>query len=150
MAKTLNPDTIGSDALTKLVIGGEIVGYALDVSVTRYRNMPLSCIDEFLLKIDGEEIDPLNITFCINGKRFMIAQLKDLYAEYWDINDKARLEILKVSGIKEGEHEIDLRLIFRIPYIYANDTADITRADTENATFAKEDSSCSVKVTLKN
>jgi len=112
--------------------------------------MPLSCIEEFELMVDGKKIDPLDIMFCLNGKRFMISQLKDMYTEYWNINAKAELAVLKAGGLGAGEHEINLRLIMRVPYVYANDTYDIKRSEAEHFAFAKEDASCAARVALRS
>jgi hypothetical protein len=85
-------------------------GFNLGVNLNYYRGLHVSCIEELELKIDGEVIPEHLILFCINGKKFSINQLKDLYAEFWG---------LKVynGGLQEGEHDVDLTLHIRSPYM---------------------------------
>jgi hypothetical protein len=149
MAKELNPDSIADDALKSYIVNGKEVGFILELGVSRYRSVPLSCIEELQLKVDGEVIDPLSITFCINNKRFMISQLKDLWAEYWNMNEKAKLVVLKTRGIGRGEHDIEIKLPVRIPYVFANDTFDIQRSETKTFSFSIDDASCAKRVKLQ-
>ena len=149
MSKEINPESLSENSLHPYIIKGNTIGYTLDLTVTRYRSLPLSCVNEFELKVDGEVVDPINMTFCINRKRFMIAQLKDLWAEYWNLNEKAQLVVLKNGGLEPGEHKVELTLIMRVPYVYANDTFDIRREDTANFTFAIDDASCTKTLVLQ-
>jgi hypothetical protein len=59
---------------------------------------------------------PYQNIFCINGKKFSISQLKDLYAEFWGLRDTVNLEIYN-NGLLEGEHDVELTLHFRSPYM---------------------------------
>jgi len=113
----LGVEPICEDGFGNIVVNGNAIGYTIRIRHNRYRSAILSCIEEFQLKVDGQVVDPLNITFCLNNKHFMISQLKDQYTEYWNILDKAELLVLKSGGLARGEHQIDLRLMIRIPYI---------------------------------
>ena len=92
------------------------VGFQLGINLNYYRGLHVSCIEKLEVKVDGEKIPEHLICFCINGKKFTLSQLKDLYAEFWGIKNTARLEIYN-SGLSAGEHDVELTLELRSPYM---------------------------------
>ncbi len=72
---------------------GQTVGFCFDLKLRYYRGHYLSCIDEFVLKIDGKEIDPSRISFGINGKRLPVPLLSQLASNF------GRLHILPESRL---------------------------------------------------
>lgn len=110
-------DVICDDRLVSLKAGEDKVGYAFDIRLSYYRGAYLSCVDEFELKIDGEVVDPRWITFGINGKSIPVGQLSQCVSEFWRLIDPARIEVLKEGGLTPGEHDIDLKLMLRVPYL---------------------------------
>ncbi len=149
MAKGLNPDSFPDEGLIDFKIGDEVIGYILKLSVTRYRSLPVSCIEICDLEVDGEPVSVEDMTFCINGKRFMMEQLKELWAEYWNINQQAEIQVLKTGGLAAGPHHVKLKLTMRVPYVYENDAFDISRADLGSYSFAVDDASCEKTVMLQ-
>lgn len=91
-------------------------GFNLAVRLNYYRGQHVSCIERLEVKVDGQIIPQHLILFCINGKKFPIDQLKDLYAEFWALRTVVNLEIYN-GGLAEGEHDIELTLEMRIPYM---------------------------------
>lgn len=143
MAKGLNPDSIPDKGLSDFRISsGEVIGYIIKLVVTRYRSLPVSCIENLKLVVDQEPVADKDITVCINGKRFMVEQLKDLWAEYWNINTPAELQVLKKGGLAPGAHHVKLSLKMRVPYVYENDAIDVKREEFVNYRFAYDDASC--------
>lgn len=96
---------------------GKMIGYEFGIQMDYYRGHYLSTIDELSVKVDGEAVPEECITFCLNGKEFGVVQLKDCFTEYWEILQIATLKIWKPGGLSRGEHEIDLRLMSRSPYM---------------------------------
>jgi Domain of unknown function (DUF6379) len=99
-----------------ILLNGIQVGFNLGINLNYYRGLHVSCIEKLEVKIDDEVIPEHLILFCINGKKFSISQLKDLYAEFWGIRDTVNLEIYN-NGLSEGEHDVELTLHFRSPYM---------------------------------
>jgi hypothetical protein len=97
-------------------LNGVPVGFNLGINLNYYRGLHVSCIEKIEVKVDGEVLPEQLYIFCINGKKFSISQLKDLYAEFWGIKQTANLEIYN-NGLPEGEHEVELTLHFRSPYM---------------------------------
>jgi len=95
---------------------GAVRGYKVKIRVPSYRGIYLSCIEDLALSVDNQKVNPDTITFCVNGKRFLLSQLPDLYAEYWFTLDKAELEVYKPGGLKPGKHDLEFKLTTRTPY----------------------------------
>ncbi|MCU7549771.1 DUF6379 domain-containing protein [Chitinophagaceae bacterium LB-8] len=99
-----------------IYLNGNRVGFNLGVNLNYYRGLHVSCIERLEVKVNGETIPEYLILFCINGKKFSVSQLKDLFAEFWSIKNTAHLEIYNY-GLPEGKHDIALTLELRIPYM---------------------------------
>lgn len=97
-------------------LNGNTVGFLLGIRLNYYRGQHVSTVEQLALNVDGQDIPPHLILFCINGKKFPLSQLPDLYAEFWSLRTTAYLEVYN-GGLADGEHEIDLTLHLRIPYM---------------------------------
>ncbi len=104
------------ESFKNLYLNDNKVGFNLGIRLNYYRGQHLSTIERLEVKVDGELIPQNLILFCINDKKFTIPQLKDLFAEFWAFRKTANLEIYN-GGLSEGEHDIELILELRIPYM---------------------------------
>jgi hypothetical protein len=86
------------------------------VYLNYYRGLPVSCIERLEVKLDGEAVPSHLICAVVNEKKFAVEQLKDLHAEFWGIRKSIDLEIYN-GGLEPGEHEVDLTLHLRNPYM---------------------------------
>ena len=103
--------------LKHMWMDGRKIGYEFGIQLDYYRGHWLSVIDEFEVKVDGESVPEECMKFCLNGKEFSICQLESCYTEFWKILDVATIKVMKKGGLADGEHNIDLHLIFRSPYM---------------------------------
>lgn len=110
-------DIIQNNSLKNYYVNGKKSGFEFDIRLAYYRGQYLSCIDKFEVAIDGEKIDSKDITFCLNGKEFSVFQLPYLVSEFWTIITPAKIRVRKPGGLSLGEHEIELTLILRSPYM---------------------------------
>ena len=94
-------------------------GFKLKVRLTSYRALPLSCIEGVEVKIDGELIDPRDITFILNNYSHKLDELGHLSHIWWFILDYADLFIARENGLPPGEHDVEGTLITVEPYITA-------------------------------
>lgn len=106
---------------------GRIVGFSFQLKLRYYRGHFLSCTDEFLLKVDGQPVEPDNITFGINGKSLPVRLLPELISEFWLVTQPATISVYQSGGLAAGEHELDLRLMLRSPYMPNFDTSTPNR-----------------------
>lgn len=98
---------------------GKKVGYCINLKINYYRGLPLSCIDEITLTVDGEKIDPEDMYIQHNGREYHYPDiLKDDMATdvYWVFGELLRVVIRKKGGIKQGVHHVQLVLGTRRSY----------------------------------
>jgi hypothetical protein len=127
---------LNEESFKPLVINGKTVGFSLDLRINYYRGLHVSCIELLELYIDGKQIPENLICFIINGKKFQLNKLNHLFAEFWGLRTKARLEIYN-GGLDPGEHEAGLILHLRSPYMRF-----------EPGVFGAIDGSCTKKMIL--
>lgn len=97
-------------------IGGNTVGFNLGLRINYYRSLPLSCLEKLEVTVDGQLIPQHLMLLFINGKKFSMQQVPQLFAECWGIRETAELVIYN-SGLPGGEHQVDVEMIFRCPYM---------------------------------
>lgn len=114
-------DVICDDSLQNVFTNGRKTGYQFDIMLSYYRGHFLSVIDEIALKVDGMDIDPETITFCLHEKEFGISELNYQSSEFWRIDEHASIKVYLEGGIDPGEHNLDLTLMFHSPYMPIGD-----------------------------
>jgi Domain of unknown function (DUF6379) len=98
---------------------GKKVGYCVNLTINYYRGLPLCCVDEIALEVDGQPIDPADMTVQLRGKEFPYLEiLKDDFPTdfYWMLGEYLRVVIKKDGGIGQGRHEVKLTLGTRRSY----------------------------------
>lgn len=111
-----NKILICRDPIRNMVTDDVITGYAFYIKYPSYRGAFLSCIEGLRFFIDGEEIPEDLISFCLNGKEFLIEELPECFKEYWFVRDKATVKVRKPGGISKGEHTLRVYMKHRVPY----------------------------------
>ncbi len=110
-------DVVVDHSLKHYNVNGKRMGYQFDIRLSYYRGHFLSVIDEFVVKVDGQEIPNEKIKFCINQKEFSPVEFDMCYTEFWQVIEPATIRVFAPGGLEEGTHEIDVTLIFRSPYM---------------------------------
>ncbi|WP_315110708.1 DUF6379 domain-containing protein [Clostridium intestinale] len=110
-------DVVCDNSLKNTYINGKKNGFEFDIRLSYYRGHFLSVIDKFEVAVDGIKVDEHDVVFCINDKEFAVNQLQYAYDEFWDILEPARIKVRKPGGLEVGEHEIDVTVMFRSPYM---------------------------------
>lgn len=110
-------DVVVDNSLKNVYLNDKIMGYQFDIRLSYYRGHFLSVIDEFKIKVDGEEVPNEIIKFCINGKEFSPIEFDKCYSEFWQIIEPATIRVFCPGGLEAGEHDIDVTLFFRSPYM---------------------------------
>ena len=91
-------------------------GYQFRIKYPSYRGTFLSCIEELKFWMDEEEIPSKDISFCLNGKEFLISELPECFKEYWYVRTAAIIRVNRIGGLSEGAHSIRVYMKHRIPY----------------------------------
>lgn len=110
-------DVVCEDSLVNTYVNGKKLGYEFQIRLSNYRGHFLSCIEEFVVTVDGNEVNSDDITFCLNEKEFTLRQLPSLISEFWNLIEPATIKVFAPGGLTEGEHHIDVKLMLRIPYM---------------------------------
>lgn len=117
-------DVVCDNSLKNTYINGKKSGYAFDIRLSNYRGHYLSCIDEFKVTVDGEEVLDQDVTFGINNKEFNVSQFQNLISEFWQLIEPAHIKVYKKGGLSAGEHEVKVHLMLRVPYMPLSASAE--------------------------
>ena len=69
------------------------------------------------MRIDGHEIDPMDITIGLKGKDYGLAALPRLGNVFWPVAEPVTVKVYKQGGFDAGGHDIEFIMYFRSPYI---------------------------------
>jgi hypothetical protein len=92
-------------------------GFAFDVRLPWYRALPLACVEGLDVSIDGKRIPSEELRIEFNGQTYTLADLPPLYEDWWYVADAAPVIAPLPEGLGQGEHELDVTIHVRIPYI---------------------------------
>ena len=115
MRMKLNDQIIKKDSIKEIYINGKKNGFSFEVQLAYYRGHYLSDID--LLEV------------YLHGKELPIYKLKHAITEFWSQVDLAKVHVLKPGGLI-GEHEVELKLLLRIPYMQIGPEHDFMPLDS--------------------
>ena len=115
-------DVVCDNSLKNFWANGRKIGYQFDVRLSYYRGHFLSTIDEIGVKVDGVDVPTENISLCLDGKEYGVAELHDLVNVFWPIIEPATIKVFQPGGLSEGKHDVDFTLYFRSPYMALSET----------------------------
>ena len=98
---------------------GRRVGYAVNLTINYYRGLPLCCVDEITLVVDGETVAPEDMVLQHRDREYpYLAILQDDFPTdfYWRFGEKLRVVVKKPGGIPQGRHHVKLTLGTRRSY----------------------------------
>ncbi len=110
-------------------------GFEIKLRFKWYRSLPLSCLEELQLSVDGQPVDPSAIRFGINGHVYRLDELADKVEEFWFILDSAIVSVDQPGRVKSGEsHQLDVMFGMRAPYIAIGPSKFLTVLNTQSTT----------------
>ena len=117
MRMKLNSEIIKKNSFKNLYINGRKNGFEFDVQLAYYRGHYLSDIDLLEVYLDGEKMPQEAVTFEIKGKELPVYKLTHAVTEVWSQVEPAKIRVIKKGGVEAGEHEVELKLMLRVPYM---------------------------------
>ena len=117
MRMNLNGTIVKRDSFEHMYINGKKNGFSFDAQLAYYRGHYLSDIDSLEVWLDGEKMPDEAVTFEVNGKEMPVYKLKYAVTEFWSQVCPATVHVIKPGGVSAGEHELDFRLMLRVPYM---------------------------------
>ncbi|MBS0422667.1 MAG: hypothetical protein JSR66_33480 [Proteobacteria bacterium] len=91
-------------------------GYRIDVRLPWYRSLPVSTVEVGEVAIDGQVIDPSQVTFELEGRAYALADMAEQVDKVWFVLDSAYLNV-ETAAPRGGEHEVSVTLNLYPPYI---------------------------------
>jgi hypothetical protein len=82
-----------------------------------YRALPLSCLEGLEVRIDGEEVPPETLELTLAGRSYRLSDLSPLHDTWWYVADPIEVTLPRSLAAGDGEHELDVTVALRIPYI---------------------------------
>ena len=117
MRMPLNEEIVKKDSFRHEYINGRKNGFSFDVQLAYYRGHYLSDIDVLEVWMDGKLLPQETVTLELNGKEMPVYKVKMAVTEFWSQVVPAKIHVIFPGGVSTGEHELELKLMLRIPYM---------------------------------
>jgi hypothetical protein len=91
--------------------------FTFDLRMPWYRALPLSSLEGLDVRIDGESVPSEELRLSLEGTTYALSDLPPLYDDWWYVADAAEVRAPKPGGLTGGDHELDVTIALRIPYI---------------------------------
>jgi hypothetical protein len=88
----------------------------LQLRLPWYRSLPLSCIEQLTVAIDGDELPQDRLAVVVNGDSHPLTDVAELHEVWWFVLDTIDLRVSSPEDWSPGAHQVDLALQLRIPY----------------------------------
>lgn len=98
---------------------GKKYGYKFQITINYYRGLPLCCVDEITMEIDGKTVDPELMYVQHRGREYPYLDiLKDDFPTdfYWLFGEPLTVVVKNGEGIEQGVHHCKLTLGTRRSY----------------------------------
>lgn len=92
-------------------------GVAFRLRMPWYRALPLSCLEGLEVRLDGSEVPSDDIALSIGGQTYRLAELPPLHDTWWHVTDAIEVTVTRAQASQTDEHELDVTVALRIPYI---------------------------------
>ena len=110
---TLDAHMLGKDA-----VRATHQGYEVDVRLAWYRSLPLSCVEDVAITIDGHQVPRDQLRVVRGGSELGLDQLADKVDDWWFVQDPLTIRVPDPSPKARGSQaELSVHLATRIPYI---------------------------------
>ncbi len=100
-----------------VIENGKVTGFKFGARLPYYRGIPLSMVEEIVVKVDGEEVPKESIKFSAHGNTYTLPQMETEVDDRWNMGEVAHIIVEKEGGLPKGEHTIFLLLNMRIAYL---------------------------------
>lgn len=110
---TLEATVLGRDAVRSTP-----QGYEVDVHLAWYRSLPLSCVEDVAISIDGNAVPREALRVLRAGAELRLDDLADRVDDWWFVQDPLTIRVPAPAPKGRGsEAEVSVHLATRIPYI---------------------------------
>lgn len=82
-----------------------------------YRALSLSSLEGLEVTLDGVSVPSAELRLSLDAATYRLSDLPPLHDRWWYVADAAEVHAPWAGALGEGEHELDVTIALRIPYI---------------------------------
>jgi hypothetical protein len=97
--------------------GGQCTGFQFKIIIPYYRGIFLSCLDEFVVKVDGESFSPDKISLKARDRIIPWMGVDSAFDVFWDYGSPLAVLVQKPGGLATGLHRVECGISIRKSYI---------------------------------
>ena len=95
---------------------GQITGFQFKIKLPYYRGIFVSCIDDFVVKVDGQSYSLDNVSLKVGDRIFRWEQVDGAYDVFYKYGDPITVIVDKQGGLAIGPHMVECGLAIRKSY----------------------------------
>jgi len=93
-------------------------GVAVSLTLPWYRSLWLSSVTTLRVSLDGEAVDPADVTFELAGRRYTLDELPEQSDTLWYLQEHPLLVVRREVPVQLGEeHAVEIFGELRLPYM---------------------------------
>ncbi|QMV13788.1 C-glycoside deglycosidase beta subunit domain-containing protein [Vibrio spartinae] len=97
---------------------GEVTGFELQTHIPYYRGIPLSMVNDVLVKAQGCQIERSTIHCSLDQKQwFTLDEMPTVTTYKWEYGEPLYIHVVKSGGLEVGENTVELTVSVRTAYI---------------------------------
>ncbi len=105
------------DGFENRMADGKAVGFNVRMRIPYYRGVPLSMVEDILIKVDGVSYTGADLLFEVRDGIFSIAEMPTVVRHRWLYGEKAVVRVNKPGGLAPGSHHVEAYAKLRISYL---------------------------------
>lgn len=95
---------------------GQITGFQFKIKLPYYRGIFVSCLDDFLVTVDGQSYSLDKVSLKVGDRVFRWAQIDEAYDVFYNYGDPITVIVDKPGGLTTGLHTVECGLAIRRSY----------------------------------
>jgi hypothetical protein len=111
------------------------------VRLTSYRSLPLSCLRELKVSLDGSGVDAGRVSFVLDGVSHRPQDLGDRIDLWWYILDSAELRVALPSPLTPGPHRLAVEMTTIVPFATGGQSTNTARSEADFHVLTDEENS---------
>lgn len=110
--------TLEAQLLTDSSVRATDDGCEVDVRLPWYRSLPMSCLENVDLTVNGEQVEAQSVRVRYGDKDAALSELEGRVEDWWFVQDAVTLVAPLSQPLAVGDDAaVDVTLFTRIPYI---------------------------------
>jgi hypothetical protein len=118
------------DGFENRIEDGMPTGFNVRMRIPYYRGIPLSMVEDILIKVDGASYTGGDILFEVHDGTFTLEEMSTVVRHRWNYGEKAIVKVIKPGGLVSGKHHVEAYVKLRISYLpiqgFAGGYADLS------------------------